>query len=98
MSIKTRAVPVGWVPIIELIVSSDGSWTEFDLPHGIRFSNGETILGVRARKKYYRPMRHGVFKLYRSKIGHPKFRASRGVSYEVNYAEPNQRLEYYKCP
>jgi hypothetical protein len=87
MVLRTRAVPKGWHLILELYLRSDGDWAEHALNQAIRFSNGETVFAVKASKKYFMPMRLGVFRLYRSKLGHPKVRASRGVSYEIQYED-----------
>jgi hypothetical protein len=84
---KVRAVPKGWVLLAELYPRSDEVKLFWEPKFGIHFSNGEAILGLATWKKYNPRLTLGVARLYRSKLGHPKFRTSRNVTLKVFYKE-----------
>lgn len=87
MSIKIRAVPKGWAMLAEIWVEPDGLPREWHPVAPISFANGEQMLGVRVFKPVGgRQRKAGLFRLYRSKLGHPKFRVSPLVQYAVTWA------------
>ena len=77
--VKTRAVPKKWLLLIELYVKPDGSTVEQEFQFGWQFANGETLFALRARKLTLKNQKVGVARLYKSSLGHPKVRSSRGV-------------------
>lgn len=86
MQIKVRAVSKKWTLLYEAVVQPDGTQHIFSPLLPIHFANGEQLLGIRISKPVGdRGRKAGVFRLYRTTRGHPAYRASRNVKYELHW-------------